>query len=112
MENVRTILLHAREIKKEKQSFIACASNINGTWYKIKFRKDCENIPKIKGLYDLTIDFDYCSIERGRTWETEDGKSGKNDDIIWVEKIVSIRQYTEEELKQGNRDKMSAIFGG
>lgn len=109
---VRTITLHAQEIKKDKQTFIACSAEIEGKWYKIKFTKDCVNAPRYKGLYDLTIDFDECSVEMGKRYTNSRGEAGVANDTIWVRHIVGLRQFTEEELKQQNRLAMSKIFGG
>lgn len=109
--NIRTFTIHAQEIKKEKQSFIACSAEINKKWYKIKFTKECEGAPKRKGIYELTIDFDCCSIERGKRYTNSQGKHGISNDIIWVREIANIHPYTDEELKASNRMAMSNIFG-
>lgn len=112
MENtVRTITLHSQEVKKDKQVFIASSAEINGKWYKIKFTKECDGSPKTRGIYDLTIDFDECSIEIGKRYTNSKGKSGVSNDIIWVRHIVGLRQYTEDELKAANRMAMGNIFG-
>lgn len=111
METVRTITLHAQEVKKEKQCFIVCSTEINGIWYKVKFTKECEGAPKKKGLYDLTIDFDECSVEKGKWYPNKDGVNVKSNDIIWVRSIAGLRMYTDDDLKQSNRVAMAAIFG-
>ena len=111
METVKTITLHAQEIKKDKQSFIACSAEIKGKWYKIKFTKDVADAPKKKGLYDLTIDFDECSVELGKKYVSSKGSEGIANDTIWVRHIVGLRQYTEEELKAVNRMALGNIFG-
>lgn len=112
METIKTITLHAQEVKKEKQTFIACSSEINGKWYKIKFTKECDGAPRIKGLYDLTIDFDTCSVEFGKRYTNSKGENGVSNDTIWVKHIVGLRMHTEEELKAANRIAMGNIFGG
>ena len=112
METIRTITLHAQEVKKEKQTFIACSAEINNKWYKIKFTKECDGAPKKKGLYELTIDFDECSVEAGKHYTNSKGKDGVENDTIWVRHIVGLRQHTEEELKAANRMAMGNIFGG
>lgn len=112
MENtVRTITIHAQEVKNDKQTFIASSAEINGKWYKIKFTRDCDGIPKKRGLYELTIDFDECSIEVGKKYTNSKGKNGVENDTIWVRHIVGLRQYTEDELKAINRASLSTIFG-
>lgn len=108
---IRTIKLHAQEIKKDKQTFISCSAEINGKWYKIKFTKDCDNAPKRKGLYELTVNFDNLSREKGKTYTTKDNKKAVSNDIIWVKNIVSIEKYSEEQLAEENRLEMSEIFG-
>ncbi len=111
METIRTIKIHAQEIIKDKQRFISCSAEINGKWYKIKFTKAVTDAPRDRGLYDLTIDFDECSIEQGKQYTNKNGKKGRENDTIWVKHIVGIRKVTDEELKAINREKMSAIFG-
>lgn len=111
MNTVRTIKMSAQEVKRDNKKFIACSAEINGKWYKIKFTQDCINSPKTRGIYELTIDFDECSIEKGKKYENAKGKEGISNDTIWVKCIAGIRKYTEEELKATNRMAMSAIFG-
>lgn len=111
MENTRTITLHAQEIKKDKQSFIACSAFINNKWFKIKFTKECEKAPKTIGLYELTINFDDCSLERGKPYTSKSGRKGVSNDSIWVRNIEKIRKYTEDELKERNRNAMVEAFG-
>ena len=111
MSNIKIIKLHSQEIKKEKQTFVASSAEINGTWYKIKFTKDCENAPKRKGLYKLAVNIDDCSFEPGKPYKTENGKRGVSNPIVWVRKITKIVPYTEEELKEMNREAMNNVFG-
>lgn len=110
MDTIRKITLHAQEVRKDKQSFITCSAEINKKWFKIKFTKECENAPKERGLYELTIDFDDCSIEKGKPFTSKAGRKGVANDTIWVRKITAIRKFTDEELKASNRIDMSAIF--
>ena len=109
---VRKITLHAQEVRKDKQTFIACSAEINNKWYKIKFTKDCPESPKTKGLYELSIDFDNCSLEKGKQYTTKNGKKGTANDTIWVRDVVALRKYTDAELKVANRAAMSAVFDG
>lgn len=111
MKTVRTIKIHAQEIKKDKQKFIACSAQIRGSWYKIKFTKDCDGVPKERGLYDLVIDFDECSFENGKSYENKKGDRIKSNDIIWVKHIVGLNKYSEEKLKEENRTTFEEIFG-
>lgn len=109
MTNKITIRLHSQKVENGKQTFIASSSQINGIWYKIKFTRDCENQPKERGLYDLTIDIDNASIEAGKPYTNKTGKQVMGNDVIWVKAIESIRKLNEEELKQLNRDRFARI---
>lgn len=112
MENtIRTFTMHSKEIRKDKQVFIANSAEINKKWYKIKFTKDCITVPKTKGLYEVTIDFDECSIEKGKPYTKANGEKGLDQDTIWIRHIVDIHQYTDGDLKAANRMAMSAVFG-
>lgn len=107
------IIIHAQEIKKEKTSFIACSANLyDNVWVKVKFTKACENAPKTSGLYELKIDFDKCSLERGKPYTNAKGEEKMGNDTIWVREIEYIRKQTEEELKAKNREELTALFGG
>lgn len=107
----RKITILVKEIKKDKQTFYVSSAKIGETWYKIKFVKECIGAPVHSGKYELTIDFDFCSFEKGKVYTNKKGKDLPENDIIWVKKIVDIREYSEEELREENREKMSAIFG-
>ena len=111
MNTIRTIELHAQEVKKDKQSFIASSAEINGKWYKIKFTKECNDMPRVRGLYELVIDFDDCSVEKGKPYTNSKGKQAIANDTIWVRHIVGLRMHTEEELKAANRAAMNELFG-
>ena len=108
---LRTIKIATREIKQEKNSFCASSTKIGNTYYKVKFTKECEKTPKKRGLYDLTIDIDKCSIENGKKYVNEKtGFEGVSNPTIWVREIHNIRAYTEEELAAMNREKFAAVF--
>lgn len=108
---IKTIKLHVQEIQHDKKRFPACSAEIRGTWYKIKFTQDVSNAPKKKGIYDLTINFDDCSVENGKLYTNKEGEKVRGNSTIWVRAINSLRRYTEEELKAENRAIMCDIFG-
>ncbi len=108
--NIRKITLHSREIRKDKQTFIASDAFIGGKWYKIKFTKECERAPKNKGLYELTLNFDDCSLEKGKPYTSKDGEKRLSNPTIWVKDIVKIREFSDEERKEANRLTMAEIF--
>ena len=109
--SIKTFTIHGQEIKKDKQKFIACSAFIGDRWYKIKFTKECEKAPKEKGLYELTVDLNNCSLENGKSYTAKDGTVKPANSIIWIRKIDNIRKYNEEELAERNRVVMEGIFG-
>lgn len=111
MANTRTFTIHGQEIKKDKTKFIAFSANICDVWYKIKFTQNCNDVPKEKGLFELTIDLADCSFENGKTYTAQDGTIKSANHIIWIRKIKEVRKYTEEELAERNRIVMEGIFG-
>lgn len=111
MNNQITLQLHAREVKTDKNTFIATTANFNGKWYKIKFRKECAVTPKTKGLYELTVDLGCCTLQKGKVYqETTDGTKAEND-TIWVAEVINLRKYSDEELKELNRVKLGKELG-
>lgn len=112
MENVaRKITIHSKEVRKDKQTFIASSALINGAWFKIKFVKGCNDKPEEKGMYDITFNTDNCSVERGRAYTKKDGGVGYENDTIWIKKLETIYKYTDEDMKEMNRVTVSSIFG-
>ena len=111
MNMTQKFVLHAKEVKKDKQTFIAGSAEINGKWYKIKFTKECERAPKTNGLYDITVSVDEVSLEKGGTYINKDGEVLKENDILWVRKIADIYKYTDEDLRRENRMKLEGVFG-
>lgn len=111
MNTIKTFTIHGQEVKKDKQKFIAFSAYINEQWYKVKFTKDCNDVPKVKGLFDLTVDLMDCSFENGKTYEAKNGELRPANHIIWVRKIDKVRQYTEAELAERNLVVMQGIFG-
>lgn len=107
---LHTFVLSAKEVKQEKNTFIACSAKLGDTYYKIKFTRECEKAPKTRGLYDITIDEDKCSIQRGKKYTTKDGYDAIGNHIIWVREIAAIRKYTDEELAEINRAKFAGVF--
>ena len=107
---LHSFVISAKEVKQEKNSFIACSAKIGDSYYKIKFTKECERVPKTRGLYDLVIDEDKCSIQKGKKYVTKDGYEAIGNPTIWVKEIASIRKYTEAELAEINRANFAGVF--
>lgn len=103
----RTFRINVKEIAKKDGSckFPVANAKINDKWYKVKFTKDCDNAPRKAGLYDLTVDDDEMSIQTG-TVKNEH----KQNDIIWVHAIVTVRRYSDDDIKEYSRAKVSSVF--
>lgn len=112
MKNIQTIEIYSQEVKDGKKSFIASTAKIGGKWYKIKFVNGTENAPKERGIYYLTINFDFCSLERGKPYTSSTGRKGVSNDTIWVRKVENLYKLTDEELQERNRETFDAIFTG
>lgn len=107
---IKTLKVSAREVKTDKNSFIACSTKIGDRYFKIKFVKDCMIQPKKRGLYDITIDTAKCSIQRGEKYIDKNGFDRDGQSTIWVKEAESIRLYTEEELSAINENKFKEIL--
>lgn len=111
METVRTITIYSKEVKDGKKTFVVSSAKIGERWYKIKFVQGCAESPKTSGVYNLTIDFDDCSLEKGKPYTSATGRQGISNDTIWVRHIVGLTKYTEDDLKHTNRAVFEGIFG-
>lgn len=109
-KNVRKFTLYAKEVKFEKQKFVACQAYINGKWYKIKFTKECEKQPKTKGLYEIEIDINTASFERGKRYIRNDGEYAVGTSTIWVNEIINIEKWTDEMYEKKNLEELSEVF--
>lgn len=108
------IKVSAKEIKKTDGtgSFISCSAKIGEKWYKIKFTKECTTDIKKRGLYDLKVNVDDISRQKGREKTLKGGKKVMDNDTLWIRKVVSLRKYTEEEMAELNRRDLDEVFGG
>lgn len=105
------IIMNAKEIRKDRQTFIACSAHIRDRWYKIKFTRACEGAPTAPGSYELTVNINDMSLQAGEKYTKRDGTEGRGNDIIWVRKITTLRARDEEEKAADNRARMAAVFG-
>lgn len=104
--------ISAREVKQEKgASFIACSTKIGERYFKVKFTKDCLTQPKKRGLYDLLVDINKCSLQKGDKYINKQGFEAEGQPTIWVREVINLRPYTEEELNAINEAKFEAVFG-
>ena len=107
---IKTFVISARKVKVNNKSFISCSTKIGDTFYKVKFRKDCEKAPKKPCLYDITVDIDKCSIQNGKKYITKDGYEAIGNHTIWVSEVMELREYTDEEMSEINRAKFDGVF--
>ena len=110
MTEKTAFVMSAREITKDKKHFVACSAEINGQWYKIKFTRDCAGAPREKGLYKIWLNIDDCSYEPSRKMRREDGSEFTTNPTIWVKAIDRIQPFTEDELRERNRNQLADVF--
>ena len=108
---IKNFVITAKEIIVEKKKFYACTSYVNGRWIKVKFTRDCNNSPKSKGMYHLTVDTAYCSVEKGKTFTKKDGSVGVGNDILWVKKVVELVEFTQAEYDAKRNNDLNDLFG-
>lgn len=91
----KTLNIYGKEyVSKSGQKFVAYSYTKDGKkFYRIKFRRDCNSIPNLKGYISLVVDSDYVSIQRAE-------KGSKLNDILWIGKVLN---YAINETKNEER---------
>lgn len=106
----RTFTINAKEVKlTDGRSFIKCTAVINGKWVKVKFKKACEQVPKTKGIYNITVTDENLSLQKGRTAHTDDREFTENG-TLWVE-ACTLRKWSDEEMQAKQKVKIDELFG-
>ena len=106
-----TLNIYAKEVTKENNKFLIYTTIIKEKFYKLKFTQKCENIPKEKGSYYIEVDYADCSVQKGKKYiDKNTGEEKPENDILWVNKIISLRKETDEERKEKNTIKMKKVF--
>ena len=109
--NQRTFKVYAKEITtKDGNKFVTLSTVANEQFYKFKFKKACTSNIQLKGVYDVVVDLNDISVQRGKIKTTEDGREFKENSTIWIDKVVSIRKYSDEELKAAQLNKNLELF--
>ena len=112
MENTQKLTIYAKEIKLgDGKSFVAFTTLVKTKWFKVKFTRECLTTPKEKGMYHMTINIDDVSIEKGKFYTDKNGVKKQGNPTIWINKVVELSKYTEEELKQIREAKLESVFG-
>ena len=113
MENIKSLTISAKAVKNaEGKSFIACSVKIKGVWYKVKFTQEGANAPRKVGRYDIEVNANKCSVEKGKAYvDKKTQEERKSNDKIWIKELVSIHQWTDEELAEANSKYIDEIFG-
>lgn len=112
MENTQKLTIYAKEIKLgDGKSFVAFTTLVKTKWFKVKFTRNCLTTPKEKGMYHMTINIDDVSIEKEKFYTDKNGVKKKGNPTIWINKVVELSKYTEEELKQIREAKLESVFG-
>lgn len=109
--NQRTFKVYGKEITtKDGNKFVVLSTAYNEEFYKFKFKKACTSNIQLKGVYDVVVDLNDISVQRGKIKTKEDGTEFKENATIWVDKVISIRKYSDEELKAEQLNKNFELF--
>lgn len=108
----KTIRIYGKEVKTEKNSFITFSSKINNRYYKIKFTKDVDGVPKRKGVYNLTVNTKDISVQNGGKYEAKDGTIKDGTPTLWIKSFVTITKVPQDVLDAENKKVVDAIFDG
>lgn len=110
MENELSIDLRVKLVEHEGKKFPTCTANVSGKWFKVKFKMECNTTPKQGGMYHLVISKDDISIQKGKQYTRKDGTTGIENPTIWVSNVISLKPYTDEEMKEINRANVDSFF--
>ena len=108
---MREIQVFTKMINADGKKFPVHSTKINGVYYKIKFTQEVENKPNKVGVSVINVDEKYISIQDNLHYVSKDGELKKATSVIWVRKIDKIRELTEDENAELNKDKIKAIWG-
>lgn len=101
----------AKTIKTDRTSFIVCKAKIKDIWYKVKFRKECENVPKRNGMYVVKAEDYNLSVQRGAEYvDKKTGEIQKLSNILWVAQC-ELREFTPEEYYELTSRQLESVFG-
>lgn len=110
-QNQITFKVYAKEITtKDGNKFVALSTLYNGEFYKIKFKKACTTNIQLKGVYDVVVDLNDISVQRGKIKTLDYGKEYKENATIWIDKVVLINKYSDEDLKLQQLNKNKELF--
>lgn len=85
----KTIRLYAKEFtSKEGHKFLSYSAKLGDIWYKIKFRRECEDYPRKAGTYRIALNSEDCSYQK-----SED----EYNDIIWVKAVAKLERVERPE---------------
>ena len=61
----KTIKIFTKEcLTKDGKKFLTYSTKIKNTFYRVKFTRDVDTLPKKQGYYNLTFDTSYASIQK------------------------------------------------
>lgn len=109
--NERVFKVYSKEVAtKDGRTFLVHSTTYNGVYFKLKFKRECERVIAIKGIYDLIIELGDVSVQRGKIKTLDDGREILEPSIIWVSKVKDLRKYTDEELKAKQIESLQEMF--
>lgn len=102
--------IYATEVKNGKVSFIACSTKIEGVFFKVKFRKNCKDMPREVGLYKMTLNMSQFSNQKSQEYIDREGNVKLGNPVLWVHDYEELRKLTDEEMKEIQIEKNKSMF--
>lgn len=102
MENTKlNLTIYGKDVKTtDGKTFPVFSSKINEEYFKIAFTRDCLNSPRVKGVYEITVDLKNLNEVKSTYISDKTGKRGAS--TLWIKCVDTIRKRTEEELEEEN----------
>lgn len=74
-----TIKVKAKQYTTQQgRKFISYSTKLGDEWFKIKFRQDCNKYPQNQGWWELNLNSEEVSLQKG----------DEHGDILWVKSVI------------------------
>lgn len=100
MKTVTLTLITRERSKADGKKFLTHTAQVSDKWVTVKFNSDVENAPRKVGKYTIKLNLKNVSIKSDGQYTT-----------LWVNEIISLKKWTDEELKKEAVKKASDYFG-
>lgn len=106
----KTIKIFTKEcLTKDGKKFLTYSTKIKNTFYRVKFTRDVDTLPKKQGYYNLTFDTSYASIQKQKVDLANNAFQNYND-ILWISQVEKLEEESVEEAKQRREEALKDVF--